>query len=1080
MRLRAAGDWLARIGHCREVFVVGPTREAAARLIRSGVPTEGALFGRHPVTLHQLAASIAAPRLADLGLVAVSTLGFEGVVTHVIHEMRKDKSLGIYTQVSERPHFARAVSRSLTDLRAAHVPPETLATHRPDLGEIYKRVLLHLTASKLADRTEVLHVASMRLESQAPRELLNAAMVLFDVPLSCRAEEQFVAFLRRHVEDVFASVPVGDDRSAKHLSRALEAAPEPIASQQDASGVSLLQRRLFVESDGDVVPNRDASGVTVISAPGENRECVEIARRIHQYASDGVPFDRMAIALRAPRTYRAHLEQALRRASVPAFFSQGVVRPDPSGRALLALVLCAVDGLSAKRFAEYLSLGEVTEPQATGAPPEAPVLESAWVPPDAELDLLPRVAAEESVRPSSEVDEQVADPEVARVVAGSLRAPRRWERLLTDAAVIGGKDRWTRRLLGLRHQLEQSLTYEADPNSPETQSITRRIAELDALTRFALPLIEELGALPEEASWGEWLDRLSALALRALRSPDRVLSVLAELRPMSHVGPVGLREVQLVLSSRLSDLVERPNERAAGSVFVGAVESLRGLVFDVVFIPGLAEKIFPGKIAEDPLLRDGDRAAIGAELVVTDERVAQERLLLRLAVGAAERAVVLSYPRIDLDRSRPRTPSFYGLEVLRAAEGQLSGFDVLAQRAEQSGRARIGWPAPTNPHAAIDSAEHDLALLEAIFARDENETAGMAHYLLNANPHLARALRARARRWRRKWSQADGMVLPNDAARAALAKHALSARSFSPTALEKFARCPYSFFLYSVHKLEPREEPEPIEEMDPLSRGSMMHEVQFELLTLLRERKLLPLSGENFEVAGAELEQILERAAANYKDELAPAIERVWEDGIGQIRADLREWLRRLAKEPSWVPWRFELAFGLPPQPGRDESSRAEPVALECGIQLRGSIDLVERRDDGVLRATDYKTGKQRVKTGAVVSNAESLQPVLYALAIEKIFEGARVEGGRLYYSSSRGGFEEAFVPLDSIARKAIEQVAKTIGGAITEGFLPPAPLKGACEWCDYQRVCGPYEETRLTHKSKTELIPLKTLREMR
>ena len=31
---------------------------------------------------------------------------------------------------------------------------------------------------------------------------------------------------------------------------------------------------------------------------------------------------------------------------------------------------------------------------------------------------------------------------------GQLRAPRRWERLLVDAAVIGGRDRWRRRIRG--------------------------------------------------------------------------------------------------------------------------------------------------------------------------------------------------------------------------------------------------------------------------------------------------------------------------------------------------------------------------------------------------------------------------------------------------------------------------------------------------------------------------------------------------------------------------------------------------------------------------------------------------------
>ena len=40
----------------------------------------------------------------------------------------------------------------------------------------------------------------------------------------------------------------------------------------------------------------------------------------------------------------------------------------------------------------------------------------------------------------------------APVAAGRLRTPRRWESLLVDASVIGGLDRWSRRLAGLAWQ----------------------------------------------------------------------------------------------------------------------------------------------------------------------------------------------------------------------------------------------------------------------------------------------------------------------------------------------------------------------------------------------------------------------------------------------------------------------------------------------------------------------------------------------------------------------------------------------------------------------------------------------------
>jgi hypothetical protein len=81
-------------------------------------------------------------------------------------------------------------------------------------------------------------------------------------------------------------------------------------------------------------------------------------------AGRGTPFDEMAVFLRTPQQYLGLLEHACARGGVPVYFDRGTRRPDPAGRAFVALLSCAVDGLSAKRFDEYLSLGQV--PQFTG------------------------------------------------------------------------------------------------------------------------------------------------------------------------------------------------------------------------------------------------------------------------------------------------------------------------------------------------------------------------------------------------------------------------------------------------------------------------------------------------------------------------------------------------------------------------------------------------------------------------------------------------------------------------------------------------------------------------------------------
>ena len=162
-----------------------------------------------------------------------------------------------------------------------------------------------------------------------------------------------------------------------------------------------------------------------------------------------------------------------------------------------------------------------------------------------------------------------------------------------------------------------------------------------------------------------------------------------------------------------------------------------------------------------------------------------------------------------------------------------------------------------------------------------------------------------------------------------------------------------------------------------------------------------------------------------------------------------------------------------------DPRSVPDPVALDCGIRLRGSIDLVEVHRSGLMRVTDHKTGKADGSAGQIIGGGAALQPLLYALAAEKLFAGqAAISAGRLYFCTARGGFSELEVALDDQARAAASQVAGTIGGAVEGGFLPAYPAKDQCAWCDYRVVCGPHEERRITRKPPAEVEPLVRLRE--
>jgi CRISPR/Cas system-associated exonuclease Cas4 (RecB family) len=278
--------------------------------------------------------------------------------------------------------------------------------------------------------------------------------------------------------------------------------------------------------------------------------------------------------------------------------------------------------------------------------------------------------------------------------------------------------------------------------------------------------------------------------------------------------------------------------------------------------------------------------------------------------------------------------------------------------------------------------------------------------------------------------------------------------------------------LHAIYHLEPREHPAALEQMDPLTRGALFHEVQFELCRELQQNPPEPV----LEIA----DRVLDRVAAKYEDDLAPAIPRVWKAEVEELRADLRGWILRFAQDqPAWEPVAFEYGFGLASAAGRDPDSSPEPAVVLDGIRLRGSMDLVERRRDRkALRITDHKTGRPPERRPRFVGGGAVLQPLLYSLSAEQLF-GEPVESSRLFYCTERGGYSEIDIPLNQEARAHIRHVLDTIDRALEQGFLPAAPQRDACLTCDYTMVCGPYEQQRVGKKVRDRLEALVDLRSL-
>ena len=747
-----------------------------------------------------------------------------------------------------------------------------------------------------------------------------------------------------------------------------------------------------------------------------------------------------------------------------------------AGRAFLALLACASEQLSASRFAEYLSFAQVPLGSGNG--------EASWAASQDEAFGRVQPLPEESDElRTADPGSRIPDPGSESVLAGTLRAPWRWEALIVDAAVIGrDASRWTRRLEGKHRELDRQIREAMRDDGGDEAKVAglRQVQrQLEYLKTFALPIIEDLAGWPASATWGEWLDRFEALVPRVLKTPAHVLRVLADLRPMGEVGPVDLDEARRVLAERLLTMESEPPAHRYGRVFVGTPEQARGRSFRVVFVPGLAERMFPQKPREDPMMLDGMREAVDPELPVQRQRLASERLLLQLAAGAASDRLYVSYPRIELSESRARVPSFYALDVMRAATGRVPHHDELEQHAREAGDSTLAWPAPTRPEEAIDDQEHDLAVLRRLL--DETTPGavkGHAHYLLKLNECLRRSVVDRWARGQPRWSPNDGLTRVQPYTRAPLAKQRLSARSYSASALQLFSACPYQFVLSSMSRLRPFEQPEPLQRMDPLTRGSVFHEIQASFFRQLQSASALPVTAATIDSARGVLDQVIEQVGARAHDELVPAVERVWQDELAMIRRDLHAWLEYLARDgDEWLPVYFELAFGEVPGE-RDEHSLRGDVALDGRFRLRGAIDLIEEhRQTRALRITDHKTGRRPDRIEKVlIGGGAVLQPVLYSMAVEAALE-RDVSHGRLFYCTSTGSFFSHPILLDERSRAAGLEVLEVVDRAIEHGFLAAAPTEEACGRCNFRPVCGSDVFRRVSRKPAEPLADLAALR---
>ena len=501
----------------------------------------------------------------------------------------------------------------------------------------------------------------------------------------------------------------------------------------------------------------------------------------------------------------------------------------------------------------------------------------------------------------------------------------------------------------------------------------------------------------------------------------------------------------------------------------------------------MAERSFPAVPRQDPLLPDSLRRELNAQikaqaLRLGQTRTRQDRLAFTLIEQAARKQLTLSYARRASAIGGPSHPSTLLLQSLaRAGDSAAAPLDEEALNNSERFRrlpAAVSEAAPRPDEngapvwgaeqRALDESDLRIAMLSA--------PGVVGHQLLLEIGGLPAERADIARRGRNSpaFTEFDGVIRPPGD----LWNPFDGERTLSATALERYAACPYKFFLANILGLRAVDEPEEGGELSVLDRGNLMHAILEAWVGgwLDAQHPTWPEYAADpdplLEVAEQHLDEAQEKRQLGPPG-IAEGLRRQVLDDLEQAR---RVEADHAAVQPHWRPRAVERRF--------------ENVELDAGegrsLIINGQIDRVDEAPGGRRRAIDYKTGKHRRNAAEAFRSGYLMQLPLYLHAMEQDDRGELAAStAEFFYVSAKGGFRrepldgsdlaphgtpDALTPADEL-----EHVLQVISEGIVNGAFFPFPFRTAqkkpddthCKWCEFQPACNSQVAARYITKQR-------------
>jgi len=649
--------------------------------------------------------------------------------------------------------------------------------------------------------------------------------------------------------------------------------------------------------------------------------------------------------------------------------------------------------------------------------------------------------------------------------------PDLWDLATRELAICKGLKEWQR----LERYTAKDLILSQISNDEEPRKIIIAAAQLRALAKILMALIQDLNQLPAQASWNQYANSWKALLKKYLGvvpelavDPDDTDTFVGNQigRTLDQIARLDAVEPNVLLhefSQTFQHWLERgtlvaTNQNLRGVAVLNATAA-RGLSFRALFIVGMNEGVFPRTIREDAFLRDRDREVFERDLgyKVSQKLAAfdEEKLLFTLLVNAARERLYCSFQRSD-ESGRVLAPSWYLTELKRTL-GNMNHRQFVQDTIPRNISDKADSPPFDREELLLPE---ELAIRLSLAGRESNsliEEANLSPALFKQGLKTIERIDLSTERL----NVFDGMI-------ESPAEHwrRLSQRGLSPTGLELYARCPFQYFARQVLGLERLETPEGAMGPSLAEFGELGH-----LILKLTYEDLIRRGYFRGDVSAFTVDTVLadaaQKAFADYEANHPIGYPLIWEtlrETLTQlIRDAIDRDLQELA-ESGYVPVDLEtdIADRLP----GDWPEPLNQLAIH-GRMDRIDVDPVRNR----MRVVDYKfkfggsPSAEDNNLSRACLRGERLQPPFYSLLgkAKKELEDPRSPGTQIeasfYYIASRwndGPLVTQSFSVEDLSGKIGEEIKKTIAQlakGIQSGQFFIQPGKH-CRYCEVSEIC--------------------------